>query len=496
MHEVDVTRNRRILIIDDMPAIHEDFLTILTAKAKDTSALDKVEAAIFGETSGKKRFDGFEVDSAFQGQEALEKVRQALRQGRSYAMAFVDVRMPPGWDGIETISRIWQEDPDIQMVICTAYSDLSWHEIIEKLGRTDRLLILKKPFESIEVYQLAGALTEKWYLGRKARIRQDELQDMVTQRTRQLQQANAGLKKTNEQLAIALEKAREADRAKSEFLANMSHEIRTPMNSVVGFAEILAGENLTEEQHTYVKFIRESARHLLGLIEDILDFAKIGSNPSGTEPVAYSLEQFLGEVESLMKPLATEKGLLFSINRCEGLPAVLKTDISRLRKCLISLLDNAIKFTEKGHVYLNILLEERNNKPYIRFDIEDTGIGIPPDRYNDIFEPFRQVDGSCSRRYGGVGLGLALSKHLAQCLGGSLTMSSDEGKGSVFSLAIPICIDAGDSPCDDEMSAVSNKKTPAPDQCLMEQVDASPASRLTVDDSAVLRLSDRSTDRK
>jgi len=438
MHPVDIKRNRRILVIDDTAAIHEDFRTILARDARDTSALDQAEAAMFNSTSEKTQFESFEVDSAFQGQEGLEKIRQALQEGRPYAMVFVDVRMPPGWDGIETISRIWQEDPDLQAVICTAYSDFSWHDIIKKLGKTERLLILKKPFDSIEVYQLAGALTEKWYLNQKAKLKQDELERIVKQRTLQLQDTNARLQEANGELVIALEQAKKADKAKSEFLATMSHEIRTPMNSVIGFSGILADEDLTAEQKSYVNLILNSGHDLLRLIDDILDFSRIESGRLEMESVICSLRQLLEETESLMRPLATEKGLEFAINQCEQLPAQIRTDSTRIRQCLTNLIGNAIKFTGKGHVYLNVSTEVRNNRQYIRFDVEDTGIGIPLEKHEKIFKLFTQADGSHSREYGGTGLGLAITKRLAELLGGDLTLSSRQGKGSVFSLAIRI----------------------------------------------------------
>ncbi len=179
MYNISNTRNRRILIIDDNEAIHEDFRVILTKNTADSSILDKTEAILFGQELNLNKHDNFQVDSAFQGQDGLEKIQQALQDNQPYAMAFVDVQMPPGWDGIETIQRIWQVDPNIQIVICTAYSDYSWHDVVEKLGETDQLMILKKPFDSIEVRQLACSLTEKWHLLNK-------LDQLVKQRTHDL----------------------------------------------------------------------------------------------------------------------------------------------------------------------------------------------------------------------------------------------------------------------------------------------------------------------
>jgi two-component system sensor histidine kinase/response regulator len=228
-------------------------------------------------------------------------------------MAFVDVRMPPGWDGIETIQRIWKEYPDLQVVICTAYSDYEWHEIVQKLGRTEKLLILKKPFEKEEVYQLAIAMTEKWSLTKQARLKHMELERIVKQRTRQIEEANRELTK-------ALEEAEKADKAKSEFLANMSHEIRTPMNSVIGFSEVLAQEDLTEEQHKYINLIWRSGKNLMRIIDDILDFSKIEAGKLEMDMVECAISRTLADVDEMLRPMAQDKGLEFKILQSGQLP--------------------------------------------------------------------------------------------------------------------------------------------------------------------------------
>src|SRR2546423_6215154 len=186
--------NHRILIIDDNPSIHDDFRKILgPADAKLAEELDADEAALFGDTAKASRPWSFQIDSAFQGQEGLEKVRKALAEAAPYAVAFVDVRMPPGWDGIETISRIWKEFPDLQIVICTAYSDYSWDEIAKSVGNTDKMLVLKKPFDNVEVLQMAHALSRKWQLTQMGRKQMEELDALVNQRTAELRAANARL---------------------------------------------------------------------------------------------------------------------------------------------------------------------------------------------------------------------------------------------------------------------------------------------------------------
>jgi PAS domain S-box-containing protein len=186
--------NHRILIIDDNPSIHDDFRKILgPADATLAKELDADEAALFGDTADASRPWSFQLESAFQGQEGLEKVRTAVAKGEPYAVAFVDVRMPPGWDGIETITRIWKEFPDLQIVICTAYSDYSWDEISKSVGSTDQMLVLKKPFDNVEVLQMAHALAKKWQLTQFARRQMEELDALVNQRTSELRAANTQL---------------------------------------------------------------------------------------------------------------------------------------------------------------------------------------------------------------------------------------------------------------------------------------------------------------
>src|SRR3984957_14153909 len=176
-------QNRRILVIDDNQSIHEDFKKILGGKKAVTDNMAEAEAALFGDETLRVVLPEFQIDSAFQGQEGLDLIEKSLQENNPYAMAFVDVRMPPGWDSVETTAQIWQKYPDLQVVICTAYSDYSWEEMLKKLGYSDRLVILKKPFENIEVLQLAISMTEKWRLYQQAKLRLDDLERMVQERT-------------------------------------------------------------------------------------------------------------------------------------------------------------------------------------------------------------------------------------------------------------------------------------------------------------------------
>ncbi len=278
-----------------------------------------------------------------------------------------------------------------------------------------------------------------------------------TERTQvELEQLNLRLEASAEKANLMAQEAVVADLAKSHFLANVSHEIRTPMNAIIGFSDVLSEEQLTQEQKYYVTIIRDSAKNLLQLINDILDFSKIEAGKLDIEIVSCSLEHLLAVTESLMRPLAIEKDLAFEILQCEDLPAQVRTAPVRLRQCLVNLISNAIKFTEKGHVYVNVSLEKgdckencpaplrsQNGEPqlFLRFDVEDTGIGIPEDKQESIFEEFMQGDKSSTTRYGGTGLGLAITKRLACLLGGKISLTSKADKGSMFSLVIPISVE-------------------------------------------------------
>ncbi len=196
-------KNRRVLIIDDNQAIHDDFRKILAPDVLAGDAeLAASEAVLFGTPSRTPVRLQFELDSAYQGQEGVTLVEKALKEDRPYAMAFVDVRMPPGIDGVETTRKIYELDPRIQVVICTAYSDYSWEEMFAEIGERDRLVILKKPFDTVEALQLAYAFTEKWWLHRRAQQRVEELEQRVVERTRKLKESNRALRRRERQLSI------------------------------------------------------------------------------------------------------------------------------------------------------------------------------------------------------------------------------------------------------------------------------------------------------
>src|SRR5580698_9778043 len=182
----------RLLMIDDNPAIHEDYRKILTGR--DDTRISAAEAALFGEPQATVSRPVFDVDTALQGREGVELARHAIAEGRPYSGAFVDMRMPPGWDGLETIENLWKVDPEIQVVVCSAYSDYDWLELLARLGRSDKLIVIKKPFEPIEILQSASALSRKWQNERALKAHVEGLERVVTDRTRGLEAAHRQLR--------------------------------------------------------------------------------------------------------------------------------------------------------------------------------------------------------------------------------------------------------------------------------------------------------------
>jgi signal transduction histidine kinase/AmiR/NasT family two-component response regulator len=433
-------QNRRILVIDDNKAIHDDFKKILGKSKAAPGKLAEAEASLFGDNTPGLALPEFQIDSAFQGREGFELIEKSLRENQPYAMAFVDVRMPAGWDGVETTAQIWQKYPDLQVVICTAYSDYSWEDMLKKLGYSDRLVILKKPFDNIEVLQLAIAMTEKWRLYQQAKLRLDDLEKLVLQRTAALEKTNDELATANALLKIATEKTQKmaeaalvASKSKSEFLANMSHEIRTPLNGVIGVINLLRDSPLSAEQREFAETIQVSSEALLTIVNDILDFSKIEAGKMTFEKVEFDLREAVMNSVAVLLPRAQAKSLTLTYSVDETIRAQLAGDPSRLRQILLNLLGNAIKFTGQGEVALEVAqLGETADDVELKFSVRDTGIGIAEDVQNTLFQSFSQADASTPRKFGGTGLGLAICRRLVELMGGAIGVNSVLGQGSTF----------------------------------------------------------------
>jgi len=407
----------KILIVDDMPA------NILAIE----KLLGTVDTQLF---------------KAMSGNEAL-----SLTLEHDFAVILLDVQMPV-MDGYEVAEYLQNEEntKHVPIIFITAIDHNENYEIRGyECGAVD--FIFKPINENILLNKIRIFL-------------------QLYQQKQELIHVNRQLQSSIEKAESLTESALLASRAKSQFLANMSHEIRTPMNAIIGFSELLADEDLTDRQKGDVNLIRESGHNLLMLINDILDFSKIEAGQLDVEIIDCSLGKLLNSVSALMRPKATEKSLEFKVIKGNSLPAEIRSDPTRLQQCLINLVGNAIKFTEKGRVYINVSLEDEDNRPYIRFDVEDTGIGIAKDKQDAIFDSFTQADGSTTRKYGGTGLGLAITKQLTELLGGEMTISSEADKGSVFSFRIPAGVDVAKQPLLDTDNIASYTET---DQTKAEQ---------------------------
>ncbi len=438
MYPTSSAINNRILVIDDNPSIHADFAKVLAAGANEPTELDHAEAELFGQPARGAAKCQFTLEFASQGEEGWRKVNDAVAAGRPYAVAFVDVRMPPGWDGIETIGRLWQTDSRLQIVLCTAYSDYSWQEISQRLGRSENLLILKKPFDNIEVIQLAHALTNKWLVTSQVQAWVEHLDAMVAERTQELHDVNQQLEQSAREARRLAEVAEAASRAKSDFLTVVSHEMLTPMNGIIGLAQYLDSTTLDPDQRECVADVLKSSERMLGMVREVLDFVE-ADTPLNAAVAPIDLGAVARQVVAELLPRAAAKGLRLVLTS-PPTPPVAIGEIRRFTRALAGLVDNAIKFSSQGVVTLRFSQIRSADAPgarWVQCAVVDQGVGIPADKRDVIFRPFAQVSGSLSRDFEGMGLGLALSKRLVESLGGRIGFESEAGRGSTFWIALP-----------------------------------------------------------
>ena len=467
--------NRRVLLIDDNPAIHADFRKILGDGPESAASMDEAEAALFGEVQNKKTSHGFEIDSAMQGQEGLERMQQALKEGRPYAMAFIDMRMPPGWDGVETISKIWEVYPDLQVVICTAYSDYSWDEMIARVGQSDRLLILKKPFDLVEVLQLANALIAKWQLLQATRTHVHDLEDRVRERTQEIEVAHAKLQAEVEERNKMDIQLRHAQKMESigQLADGIAHEINTPTQYI--------GDN--------TRFVQDAFKDLLEIVGSLAPLMAANATPPSaewladfrgkaeradlgylTQEIPKAIQQSLDGVSRVAKivramkefshPGTTEKTPLDLNRAIESTLTVATTEWKYVAE-LVTDFDATLPPVpclpgEFNQVILNIVVNAshaiadvvgsgggkgtitvstRQNGEWAEVRIADTGTGIPEHARQRVFDPFFTTKGVGK----GTGQGLAIAHSVVvEKHGGTLHFETETGKGTTFVIRLPL----------------------------------------------------------
>ncbi len=453
--KMTVEKNRRILVIDDSEAIHEDYRAVLTDADAHPINVDEEETAIFGTALNSLKHGYFEIDSAFQGREGLDKVEQSLLEDRPYAMAFVDVRMPPGWDGVETVQRIWQRYPQLQVVICTAYSDYSRHDMIQKLGKSDQWLILKKPFDNVEVYQMACALTEKWVLSRKAELKQQELEGRVKERTAELAAANDLLRQEiieRKQAEEALQKtyallkhsqSQLIQTAKMDVIGKLAsgvaHEVKNPLGIITLGADYLAEKLISEDEDICLSIeeMKTAAIRADNIVKGLLDFSQI----SELELAPQSLSSLTEQVLLLVKHEFTKHRIEVVKEFQEDIPDA-EIDKNKIEQLLVNLFLNAARaMSDGGRLKVRIYsrqitaVDQRINhgksdtfklgKSMVVTEIEDTGPGIPDDILDQIFDPFFTT----SRNQGGTGLGLSIVSSIIDMHKGKLEIKNNKNGG-------------------------------------------------------------------
>ena len=461
---MNTLQNRRILLIDDMQAIHEDFRKILMPKAQKHAELSAVEAALFGEEP-KAAAPAFEVDSAYQGQEGLAKVQASLQAGRPYALAFVDMRMPPGWDGLETIEHLWRADPRLQVVICTAFTDHAWSDVVARLDARDRLLILKKPFDAIEVYQLASTLTAKWEMAQQAAAQLTRLEEAVRERTGEISRTNEAL-----QAQIVERKQLECQLVQSEKLASIgqlaagvAHEINNPIGYIFSnfgtlegyidqlFAMLAAYEGaeasvsapgvaaalcalreqielefLKEDIPVLMRESKQGIARVRQIVQDLKDFSHVDSALDFQwANLHQGIDSTLNVVASEIKYKADVVKEYGDIPDVECLP-------SQINQVVMNLVVNAAH--AMGEQRGCITIRTGTEAEQVWLEVADTGSGIPPDTLKRIFEPF-----FTTKPIGkGTGLGLSLSYGIVQKHQGRIEVSSVVGQGTTFRMTLPM----------------------------------------------------------
>ena len=427
--------NRRILTVDDNAAIHQDFRKILLETPGGASApVSDAEAALFGDeapaapaptgVTNSTDVPEYTLDSALQGEEALALVKEARKQGRPYALVFLDVRMPPGWDGIETAQKLWEADPELQIVLCTAYSDYSWQETVAALGRTDRLLILKKPFDRVEVCQLASALTEKWNLV----LRERESLAAAIRSEKEARAYAASLETMNHALESSWATAENELKRRSDYLMNLASEVLAPAQLVL-VERIASGQPGSGSDR-----LADPAIAIVSAITHVLDLAAMDVGAARATSVLTRPVDLARQIVKAESELARQRNVRLELACAPTVPLEILTDAGRVTRILTELVDNALRHTSEGSVELRLDVQPAPGQDghLLRCQVRDSGSGLSNEARARLFEPFNSSDKSRS------GLGLAASKRSAHLIGGDLRLEPTESGGANFALVLPL----------------------------------------------------------
>jgi len=352
-------------------------------------------------------------------------------------LILLDLHMPH-LGGLEVIEQLRCLPSDFYVPILVLTADITPEAKRQALqsGASD---FLSKPFDVTEVLLRVRNLLETRFLYLQVQNQNSLLEETVRARTSALEAAQGALVRKNEELSLALAKASEVAELKSQFLANINHEIRTPINGILGMVNLLTDSELNAEQRECTEMLKSSSDWLVKVMNDILDVSQLGSGKARIERRTFDPRILLEELSAVYRTRAYAKGLKFSCSVTPSVPRLLSGDPGKLRQVLDQLLGNAIKFTENGRVSLSAeFLDETSDALIVRFAVEDTGIGVTEEQRRRLFEPFVQGDGSLTRRYGGTGIGLALSKKLVELQGGEIGLDTNPGGGTTawFSAAL------------------------------------------------------------
>jgi two-component system NtrC family sensor kinase len=443
MNDPFIKQNRRILVVDDNPAIHADFKKILSPASASQISLDEMEASFFGKAKTSGASISFLLDSAFQGQEGYELVKQSVAAGRPYAMVFMDVRMPPGWDGIETTAKIWGIDPDLQTVICTAHADYSWDEMTAKLGVSDRLVILKKPFDNVEVVQLAHALTEKWRLQRLSRAQMEGLGKMVAARTRELQKTNEELRTEIAEHARTEEALRQSQKmdALGQLAGGIAHDFNNLLTVIRGQAQCLVAEGpQTTAVLETLQQIDAAAERAAKLTSQMLMFGRKKRMERQHLDLSQTLTQFGKMLHQILGANITLE------IHCEGASLAVYADPVMIEQVVLNLAVNARDAMPQGgrlriHTgRMELTAEDVRRNPkaragqFVCISVSDTGCGITAEVRPHLFEPFFTT----KEQGKGPGLGLATVYGIVKQHEGWIEVETEPGRGTSFRIFLPL----------------------------------------------------------